>query len=167
GRSTCHLIESCSINRAIELCSIDTWEGGIEHDAGHMRDVERRFDHNIAIALQRAKHPVHVEKLKKRSSRALVELIARQANFFDFIYIDGSHQAPDVLTDSVLAFQLLRVGGIMVWDDYLWSLEPQGRQDVLNMPKMAIDSFINNFQRKLRIVPGPPIYQLYVQKTAL
>jgi Methyltransferase domain len=82
-----------------------------------------------------------------------------------FIYIDGSHQAPDVLADSVLAFQLLRVGGIMIFDDYLWRMEPEGRQDSLNIPKPAIDSFINIFQRKLRVVSGFTNYQLYIEKT--
>ena len=38
---------------------------------------------------------------------------------FDFIYIDPSHQAPDILTDAVLAFKLLRLSGVMVFDDYL------------------------------------------------
>ena len=166
GRSTCYLIESCSRDHAIEVYAIDSWEGSVELNAGAMREVEHRFDANVAIARQRAAHPVNLEKLKKRSSRALVELIARQANLFDFIYIDGSHQAPDVLTDSVLAFQLLRVGGVMIWDDYLWYIEQHGNQDLLNMPKMAIDSFINNFQRKLRILKDLPIYQLCVEKTA-
>ena len=30
----------------------------------------------------------------------------------------------------------------MIFDDYLWSMEPAGKQDPLNMPKPAIDSFI-------------------------
>ena len=70
-----------------------------------------------------------------------------------------------MLTDAVLAFQLLRVGGIIIFDDYLWRLEPDGRQDPLNMPKPAIDLFINIFQRKLRVISGLPIWQLYIEKT--
>ena len=38
----------------------------------------------------------------------------------DFIYVDGSHQAHDVLCDAILSFKLLRVGGIVCFDDYLW-----------------------------------------------
>ena len=34
----------------------------------------------------------------------------------------------------------------------------------LNLPKAAIDSFINLFQRKLRVISGLPIYQLYIEK---
>ena len=130
-----------------------------------MGEVERRFDHNVMVAKQRASHRVSVKKFKKPSMQALTEIIARREAPFDLVYVDGSHQAPDVLSDAVLAFQLLRIGGIMIFDDYLWRLEPDGRQDLLNMPKPAIDSFVNIFQRKLRVMHGLPLWQLYLEKT--
>lgn len=37
---------------------------------------------------------------------------------FDFVYIDGSHSAPDALRDITIAFELMRPGGIIVIDDY-------------------------------------------------
>ncbi|HEX2816824.1 MAG TPA: class I SAM-dependent methyltransferase, partial [Phenylobacterium sp.] len=83
----------------------------------------------------------------------------------ELIYIDGSHQAPDVLTDAVLAFQLLRVGGILIFDDYLWSHEGPGQQDFYNMPKPAVDAFVNIFQRRMTVI-GAPLRQLYVRKIA-
>jgi len=42
--------------RHIEILCVDTWEGGIEHDKKTMPEVERRFDHNVAIAKKRASH---------------------------------------------------------------------------------------------------------------
>jgi predicted O-methyltransferase YrrM len=129
-----------------------------------MNEVERRFDRNIAIAQLRAQHDVRVRKLKKTSVKALVELITHNEALFDLIYVDGSHQATDVLQDAILSFQLLRVGGLLIFDDYLWRLEPDGQQDAFNMPKPAIDAFVNVFQRKLRVLELPN-YQLYVEKT--
>ena len=35
----------------------------------------------------------------------------------DVAYIDGSHRACDVLTDAVLSWPLLKVGGMIVFDD--------------------------------------------------
>jgi predicted O-methyltransferase YrrM len=165
GRSACYLIENCSKNLPVEIYCIDTWEGGIEHAKDSMGEVERRFDHNVMVAKQRASHRVSVKKFKKPSMQALTEIIARREAPFDLVYVDGSHQAPDVLSDAVLGFQLLRIGGMMIFDDYLWRLEPDGRQDLLNMPKPAIDSFINIFQRKLRVMHGLPLWQLYLEKT--
>src|SRR6185312_6234037 len=103
---------------------------------------------------------------KTTSHSAMIRLLADgNGGRFDFVYIDGSHQAPDVLADAVLAFQLLKLGGVLVFDDYLWAMEPLGRQDFYNMPKPAIDAFVNVFQRKLRLVSAP-LYQLYAVKTA-
>jgi len=164
GRSTCHLIEICAGFGPIEVCCVDTWEGGVEHDRNAMPEIERRFNHNIAIAKTRSRFAVTVRKFKTTSTSGLAQLLASREAPFDFVYVDGSHQAPDVLSDAVLAFQLLRVGGIMIFDDYLWRLGPDGSQDPLNMPKPAIDAFINMFQRKLRIISGLPIYQLHIEK---
>jgi predicted O-methyltransferase YrrM len=164
GRSTCFLIQQCADAHPIDIYCIDTWEGGVDNDKSAMPEVELRFNHNVGIAVKMAPHAVSLRKFKKPSTMALAEIIAAAEAPLDFIYIDGSHQAPDVLSDAVLAFQLLRVGGVLIFDDYLWTMEAAGKQDPLNMPKLATDSFINIFQRKLRILDRLPIYQLYVEK---
>jgi hypothetical protein len=130
-----------------------------------MSEVERRFDHNVSVARGKTPHPANIHKIKKYSNHGLPDLMASgKYGFFDLIYIDGSHQAPDVLTDAVMSFQLLRVGGVMIFDDYLWSMDKPGSQDVLKMPKPAIDAFINIFQRKMSVFFGAPIGQLYTRK---
>ncbi|MCR5880051.1 hypothetical protein [Phenylobacterium sp. J367] len=70
-----------------------------------------------------------------------------------------------MLTDAVLAFKLLKVGGLLIFDDYLWKHEKNGQEDFYNMPKPAIDAFVTLYQRKLTVF-GAPLYQLYVRKTA-
>ncbi|MBL8629013.1 MAG: class I SAM-dependent methyltransferase [Rhodospirillaceae bacterium] len=166
GRSVCYLIEKFATKGPIEIDCIDTWAGGVEHGEIKMSDVERRFDKNIAIAQSKVPNAARVTKHKTFSHIAMAELIAAgRANSFDVVYIDGSHQAPDVLSDCVMGFHLLRVGGLMICDDYVWSMEPIGSQDSLNMPKPAIDAFLNMFQRKMIMVRGAPIYQVYAAKT--
>ena len=165
GRSTCYLIEKFAALGRIEIHCIDTWEGGVEHDKSTMSDVERRFDKNTALANQKTNNQALITKHKKYSNLALADLIAaRQLLKFDVVYVDGSHQAPDVLMDCVMSFQLLRSGGLMIFDDYIWTMEALGKQDAFNMPKPAIDAFLNIFQRKMQIVRGAPVYQLYAAK---
>lgn len=167
GRATCYFIETCAREHPIELHCIDTWEGGVEHDARTMPEVEPRFDHNVALAQSRSPNEARVVKHKCHSHTALAKLIAADAaGTFDIAYIDGSHTAPDVLTDAVMVFKLLRVGGLMIFDDYLWSMERHGQQDPFNMPKPAVDAFVNIFQRRLYVVQGVPVYQLFVSKTS-
>ena len=167
GRSACYLIEKFGDNESLEIHCVDTWEGGVEHDKGAMSEVESRFDKNVQLALQKKNNPgVVVKKHKKLSYMALAELITvERAATFDLLYVDGSHQAPHVLSDAVMGFHLVRQGGLMVFDDYIWSMEEMGKQDVLNMPKSAIDAFVNAFTRKVVVVRGAPVYQLYVTKT--
>lgn len=143
------------------LFCIDTWAGGVEHGCDDMASVESRFDSNMA---EIRTDKVEFHKIKKESAIALAELCSRGfSNYFDFIYIDGSHQAPDVLTDAVLAFQLLRTGGVIAFDDYLWGEDlPYGR-DPLRCPKLAIDSFVNTFIRKLEVISAP-LNQIYLIK---
>ena len=172
GRSTVWMIEHCTAAAEgdIEIFCVDTWGGGIEHQKGgqietSMPDVERRFNSNITIAKDKTPHKAEIVKLRNFSNLALADLIAeRKTEYFDLVYIDGSHQAPDVLTDAVMAFQVLKVGGLMIFDDYLWSMDKPGTQDVLKMPKPAIDAFMNIFQRKMNIFMGAPIGQLYTRK---
>ena len=39
---------------------------------------------------------------------------------YDLVYVDGWHSAFGALADGVMSWPLLRVGGVMVFDDYLW-----------------------------------------------
>jgi energy-coupling factor transporter ATP-binding protein EcfA2 len=67
---------------------------------------------------------------------------------YDFIYIDGSHVAKDVLTDACMAWPLLKQGGLLVFDDYLWG----DSRDILHRPRLAVDFFANIFAEELDIV---------------
>ncbi len=170
GASACYLIDKLAGNDTeLELHCIDTWEGGIEHKLNgsaqaDMANVENRFDFNIKLSSSNAKNKATVIKHKDFSDICLCQLICEgKKNYFDFIYIDGSHQAPDVLCDAVLAFRLLKVGGHMAFDDYLWSENLPYGKDPLRCPKPAIDAFININYRKINILPAP-LYQLYIQK---
>jgi len=92
-----------------------------------------------------------------RSYQILSDLI-REAQQFDFIYVDGNHAAPTVLSDACMSFGLLKLGGIMLFDDYLWDHDP----DWLRRPKMSIDAFVNMYQPLSRQIIAN--YQLAIQR---
>jgi hypothetical protein len=70
-----------------------------------------------------------------------------------------------VLCDAVLAFKLVRVGGVIAFDDYVWAEAMPYGKDPLRCPKPAIDAFVNIHFRKVQILsPTVPLYQLYIQK---
>lgn len=157
GRSAVWTIENMMEDGG-EIVCIDTWEGGAEHVNGEMDGSALRFEHNINTV--REKYPERrVTKCKGLSTQWL-PAITQEKYSFDFIYIDGSHTAKDVLTDACMAWPLLKKGGFMVFDDYLW--RPLGFTTV-QRPKIAIDSFINLFEDELAIAFTG--YQLIVRKT--
>ena len=164
GASACYLIDRLARQHPLELHCVDSWQGGVEHAGSDMGVIERRFHHNTALAIAEAAHKVELVVHKGLSDTALIALLAAgNVGKFDFIYVDGSHQAPDVLADAVLGFRLLKPGGVMGFDDYIWAEDLPGGKDPLRCPKPAIDAFVNLHIRQLDIVPAP-IGQFYVRK---
>ena len=129
-----------------KLTCIDTFEGGKEHrrtpDApAFLTRVEKRFHANTAEFARR------IEKRKARSADALPELGIKRRRF-DIAYIDGSHVATDVYSDAVLTWPLMVRGGLVIFDDYLWTETPEA----LDRPKPGIDAFLKAIDGQYRVV---------------
>jgi len=164
GAAICYLVDKFPSNE-LEIHAIDTWAGGIEHisEGIEMSQVEKRFIENTALALVNSTMNISIKAHKGLSTIEMAKLLSDgKESYFDFIYIDASHQAPDVLGDAVLGFHLLRVGGIMGFDDYLWAERLSDGLDHLRCPKIGIDSFVNVFIRKVEIIHNG--HQVYVRK---
>jgi cephalosporin hydroxylase len=154
GRSTTFLIEKASQWNDLFIHCIDTWEGGEEHEGIDFSAVEERFDKNVNAACNQVPHNVSVWKHKGTSVKELAKLILEteiESEKFDLIYVDGSHMATDVFIDAAMSFPLLRVGGVMVFDDFLMMEEENHNEDanLLHHPQLAITAFRNIFSDKL------------------
>jgi cephalosporin hydroxylase len=79
--------------------------------------------------------------------------------FADYVYIDGSHLAIDVMQDAVLAWYILKVGGMLIFDDYGWGAHTT---DEKQKPKLAIDSFLTAYNGHTQVVSGG--WQVFVKK---
>jgi hypothetical protein len=92
------------------------------------------------------------------SLKVLIRLITENLQKFDLIYVDGDHNACGVLQDLVLSWKLLKVGGIMLIDDYeMEAMDPwfykshkEFSKDypglVFTHPRIAIDSFLSIYR---------------------
>src|SRR5262249_35845839 len=130
GRSAVFMLNALGQLPGGHVTCIDTWEGSADLPPQAMLGVEERFRANTRTAIAQTPHFVQLRAVKSNSRDALVGLLAA-AELFDFVYIDGSHVAADVLSDAVLSFHLLHVGGLLVFDDYLWSAEPIAERNPL------------------------------------
>jgi predicted O-methyltransferase YrrM len=138
------------------MTCIDTFQGGEEHTASRktaadIAQVEHRFDANLAAFSGR------VEKIKARSSDALPQL-ALDGRQFDLAYIDGSHRAADVLSDGLLSWPMMRTGGIVIFDDYLWDMFPDPRE----RPRPGIDRVLAAIAGQYRT--RLDAYQIIIEK---
>lgn len=160
GRSSVWIIENM-MEQGSNLFCIDTWEGGEDHGGIDMESVEDRFHSNIAIAQERFPgRNVYSFKSSSLQTLAAMNGTGEHSESFDFIYIDGSHTARDVLTDACLAWPLLKPNGVLVFDDYLWG----NPRDILHRPKPAIDAFINIFAESIQVVALN--YQVAISKSS-
>lgn len=129
-------------NTEAELTVIDTFKGSQEHDPLFEKDLLPRFAGNTA------KYSERIKILEGKSNVHLKRVASEHGEAFDFIYVDGSHEAKDVLEDAVLAFPLLKKGGIMIFDDYTWG-EGMKFHDI---PRTGIDAFLLVYGNKLDVL---------------
>ena len=134
------------------LVDVDTWMGSDEvvHKEMNWQTVESLYD----TKTKEARKNLNVVKFKTTSDW----FFKNNLEFYDFIYIDGDHSSYGVIKDAVNAYECLKPGGIIAFDDYQWV----GAHDPADRPGMAINAFLQIYRKKITtLVNG---YQLWVQK---
>lgn len=153
GRSAIWLCEHVLTHAASRLTCIDLFsgDGSQDYSVAEGDRLYERFATNIAR---------HIGKLRVwrgESGRLLRQHPVGPA--YDFIYIDGSHKSWHVLEDAILSWRLLKVGGVLLFDDYMG-----GETSNHHYPHLGINCFIACHQDALQIVHRG--YQLAVRKVS-
>ena len=142
GRSAVWMLENILTHSSAKLTGIDIFPG----------DLKQRYLSNI-------KKSGSSQKVITITGKSQIELKKLPAESFDIIYIDGSHKADDVLADTVLSWNLLKIGGILIFDDYSWKRNEFPKH---LRPEIAIDSFINAYSNHIEIMHKG--YQVFLRK---
>jgi predicted O-methyltransferase YrrM len=133
GRSTVFL---ATFFPKARIDTIDTFAGSDEHKfVPAASRTEAVFDRNTAAFKAR------IKKHKGWSYDHLPRLRAAGSQF-DAAFIDGSHFSDDIYVDTFYAWAMLKPGGVLIWDDYLWS----EYANPLGDPRAAIDRFLEVHQ---------------------
>jgi hypothetical protein len=138
---------------AIEVLEIGSWEGSQELvDFGALSTGETNFNSNLLDYKNR------LTKFKGSSFSFFNSTPGDKK--YDFIYVDGAHYCDDVLVDALKSFDLLKVGGIIIFDDYLWSYYSRA----IDNPAGAINLFLRLKKGLYKVVH---VYdQIIIEKTA-
>ena len=161
GRATNYLLENILTGKNSKIHVIDTFEGSV-NEVG-MVGINNELDLGLNELYQKFTHNVSKYKNKVKIYQGLSSNILRNTfknEFFDFAYVDGSHTAYDVLEDAVLLHKLIKPGGVIIFDDYLWQ-DPNDTR-ITNSPKLAIDCFIQTYQDFYKVLTAG--YQVSIVK---
>ena len=110
GRSTCWLLENFCKTPECGIVAVDSFAGSEEHRGLQLGGLRTLFERNVAAIGSACPVDVRQGDSLTQLCRLVGESPARE---FDFISIDASHRACDVIGDAVLAFRLLKPGGVM------------------------------------------------------
>ena len=99
--------------------------------------IEKTFDQNLS--------GFNFKKIKNDSVISMRKLLKENVHF-DFIYIYGSHNGEDILSDAIEAFKILKVNGLMFFDDFL-----QHDENRILQSYVGIDKFLSLYSGYLKI----------------
>jgi len=154
GMATFWLCTKILTGRKSRVTAVDTFEGSMEHKdkaVTNFEGVEKRFRSNLAEFIK-------IGKVKVFKGTSQNYLRNTKIDSFDFIYIDGSHVAADVLEDAVLSWKLLKKNGVLIFDDVGWEVY----EDPTLTPKLAVDSFLKVYKGRYKLLHRG--YQVAIKK---
>jgi len=149
GMATTWMLDKILTHADAKITCVDTFEGSVEFQSNWRENLWDIFHSNTK------KYGSKVNVCKGFTSSVLKTL----TDSYDFIYVDADHRASSVLEDAVLVFRRLKVGGLLCFDDYTWSMVPRE----LDRPKMAIDAFVKIYSDYIQVVHID--YQYWIRKT--
>lgn len=129
GRSAIWFLQHICTHPTSKLVCVDLWSN---------KQIYSRFLANILAAevFDRC-------ETRKGDSHMMLRTMRQR---FDFVYVDADHRGHAVLTDAVLAWQLLVSGGILIFDDYLW------QKPGIIPPKKGLDAFLEVFDGQYEVL---------------
>lgn len=155
GRSTNWFLENILTGEGSDITVIDPFTGSQEEYRMQGKGVglRERFEANME------QHSESVRIIGSDSLHGLTQLLD-EGKKYDVIYVDGSHTADNVMLDAILSFRLLKVGGVIVFDDYRW--QDGDRQHIISRPELAVNTFSKMYQGALGLMMKT--YQVAFQK---
>jgi tetratricopeptide (TPR) repeat protein/predicted O-methyltransferase YrrM len=127
----------------------------LTHPTARLTCIDPSFHPQFDGNLQKTGASEKVTKLVGQSHAVLPSL---PPGFADVVYIDGCHLADYVYHDAAQAWRLLKIGGLIIFDDYEWTDPNYPDQD----PKLAIDKFVTLVQSQIELLHKD--YQVIIKR---
>jgi predicted O-methyltransferase YrrM len=126
------------LNKSNFTC-VDIWEGTEELKDINFKLVKNNFDYNSSHI-----NPKNINVFTGTSR----SFFLHNKNLFSIIYVDGNHFFDEVQNDLKESWSILRKGGILIMDDYIWDWYKNPKEN----PGYAINLFLKNNYKNLKIL---------------
>jgi hypothetical protein len=149
GANLLSVAKSYGLHKDSKLYCIDPWEDYQEYFEykNYQKTIYETFINNVENSGSK-------EKIIINRGYSTTEIPKFDDNFFDIIYVDANHEEKYVLQDAILSFEKLKVGGMMIFDDY---------NDCWMGTKNAINSFISSYNNSITYL-GLKDTQIFIRK---
>jgi len=155
------IIEMLKNNNATATV-IDCWQlspleqTNIKKYSNNKATIETAYDVFIKN-IENANVKDRITIIRDDSCSALNNLL-RNNEYFDFIYVDGSHKCLDTHYDLILSWNVLKKNGILAIDDYEWSVN----DSILESPEIGINHFLDKYKKEYVILSK--LYRIFLRK---
>ena len=148
GRSAIFFLKNFSDSN---ITCVDTWSGSDEHNSINFQLIEKNFDLNTSS--------YQSNNLLMKYKMTSNEFFQKNEKHFDLIYLDGDHSSNQVKIDLINSWNVLKKGGYLVLDDYMWWYY----KDLKKNPSTPINYFIK--ENISNISTLTVWHQVIIQKT--
>ena len=125
--------------RTKKVYCVDVWDKDKKYEELYKKNFNN-FLHNMEEFKDRYSF------FKERSD----DFFRKNVEYFDLIYIDGTHESFQVDKDINNAWKFLNLNGIIICDDFFYGNLYSGSDD--DVPAYSINKFIKKQQNKLKVL---------------
>lgn len=155
GFSTCFFLEYFLTSPNATITVVDPWIKYSESTVDHIKGLDNLInDNTYDLFLQNTEEYQSKIIKHKGFSKDVLPTLEQE---YDFIFVDGDHSSDAVWQDAVDSFKLLKVDGVMTFDDYEWVWNGSST-------KPAIDRFLKEYADKIELLEKN--YQLTIKKVS-
>jgi hypothetical protein len=140
---------------------VDSWCSYNECDNHILKNIDNlKIEETFYRNVENSGLKNRIVGIKSNSKKFLLTAL-NKIQKYNIIYIDGSHTLLDTYSDLILSFELLKVGGLLIIDDYLFDY-PYG--EILERPYDAINKFLDDYNLHIKVLDKG--YRVFLEKVS-
>ena len=148
-------LDNLMSNKESTYTGVDTFKGSPEYFIYNKNNANNKINFNEVKKecfniIEKSDKKDNIRIIEKDTKSALYELFVNEnkKEYYNIIFIDASHESIDVISDSILSWNLLKEDGILIEDDYWWDALAKE----YFRPKISIDSFIAIYKSQIEVL---------------